>query len=66
VELQDAEGKPLETRTLADCPDLRGDTTAGVVAWKTGADLGRLAGQPVRLHFELKDADLFSFQFRDR
>lgn len=26
-------------------------------------DVGRLAGQPVRLRFKLKDADLYSLQF---
>jgi len=33
------------------------------VSWKSGADLGKLAGQTVRLRFELKDADLYSLQF---
>ena len=27
--------------------------------------VGRLAGQPVRLRFVMKDADLFSFRFRN-
>jgi hypothetical protein len=65
VELLNAEGKPLEKYTLADCAELRGDSTAGTVAWKASNDVGRLAGQPVRLRFELKDADLYSFQFRE-
>ncbi len=33
------------------------------VTWKTGSDVGRLAGKPVRLHFQLKDADLYAFWF---
>jgi hypothetical protein len=32
---------------------------------RAGAAVGRLAGQPVRLRFALKDADLFSFRFRE-
>jgi hypothetical protein len=34
------------------------------VEWNGDADLSALAGQAVRLHFELKDANLYSFQFR--
>jgi hypothetical protein len=64
VELQDAGGKVLEKLSLADCEALRGDSVAGVVSWKSGADLARWAGKPVRLRFELKDADLFSFRFQ--
>jgi len=35
-----------------------------VVVWKKGADVGRLAGRPVRLRFVMKDADLFALRFR--
>jgi hypothetical protein len=63
VELQDAEGRPIEPFTLADCPELRGDAIEQTVAWKGGADVGSLAGKPIRLRFELKNADLFSFRF---
>jgi len=34
-----------------------------IVTWRQGADLGKLAGQPIRLHFTLSEADLYSFQF---
>ena len=30
---------------------------------RTGTDLSKLAGRPVRLRMLLKDADLYSFQF---
>jgi hypothetical protein len=63
VELQDAGGKPLDGLSLAACAPLRGDSIAQGVAWKDGAAAGRWAGKPVRLRFELKDADLFSFRF---
>jgi hypothetical protein len=39
------------------------DSVAQVVSWKGGRDLGAFAGQPNRLRFELKDADLFALQF---
>ena len=65
VELQDPSGRPLPGFALADCAEIFGDAVERTVSWKGGSDVGPLAGQPVRLRFELRDADLFSFQFRD-
>ena len=65
VELQDAEGKPLLGYALADCPEIIGDQIERTVRWKSGSDLRALTGRPVRLHFALKDADLYSFQFHE-
>ena len=64
VELQTADGKPIEGFTLADCGEIYGDQVEQVVAWKGNTDLGNLAGTPVRLRFVLKDADLYSIRFR--
>jgi hypothetical protein len=63
VELQDAEGKPIPGLTLAHCLPLNGDEIEKTIAWKGGADVSPLAGKPVRLRFDLKDADVFSFRF---
>jgi hypothetical protein len=63
VAIEDAAGEPLEGFRLADCPAIRGDAIEHTVAWKGGTSVGRLAGRPVRLRFELRDADLFSFRF---
>lgn len=63
VEIQDADGNAVEGFALADCEEVFGDSVDGVVPWKTDADLGALSGQTVRLRFELKDADLYSFRF---
>ena len=65
VELQDEQGKPLPGFSLEDCEELFGDTLDRTVRWKTKADLSALVDQPVRVRFVLKDADLYSFQFRD-
>ena len=62
VEIQDEAGKPLEGFALADCRPLMGDDAARVVEWKS-ADVGALAGKPVRLRFRLKDAELYALQF---
>ncbi len=63
VELQEAEGKPIPGFTLADCPEIFGDTLDRVVSWKQSRDVKALAGRPARLRFELKDADLYSIRF---
>ena len=63
VEIQDENGKPIGGFSLTDCPRLFGDSLARSVVWKSDADLSRPAGKPVRLLFELKDADLYSFRF---
>jgi hypothetical protein len=65
VELQDADGKPLPNFTLADCCEHFGDTLDRRVLWKAGGDVSALAGQPVRLRFVLKDADLFAWTFEE-
>lgn len=64
AEIQDAAGRPLPGFALADCPAIIGDDIDRVVQWTGGSDLSPLAGKPVRLRFELKDADLYSLQFR--
>jgi len=63
VELQDARGKPIPGFALADCHLQFGDELERMVTWKSGKDVSKLAGKPVRLRFELRDADLYAFQF---
>jgi hypothetical protein len=63
VELQDAQGQPVPGFALDDCPELIGDRLDHPVRWRAGRDLGKLAGQPVRLRFELRDADLYALRF---
>ena len=64
AEVQDRAGYAIPGFALEDCHDLFGDDLARVVSWHGGGDLSALAGQPVRLRFELRDADLYSLQFR--
>jgi hypothetical protein len=63
VELQHANGKPVPGFTLDDCNEQFGDELERVVSWKSGTDVSQLFGKAVRMRFELKDADLYSFQF---
>lgn len=63
VEIQDEHGHPVSGFKLDDMAPWFGDALGAPVAWKNGCDLSRLAGQPIRLRFSLKDADLFALQF---
>ena len=63
VEIQTPEGQPIPGFTLADCEPVEGDKIEAAVQWKGKPDLSALAGQPVRLHFSMLEADLFSLRF---
>jgi hypothetical protein len=63
VEIQTAAGAAIPGFTLADLVESIGDRIDRAAVWKNGADVSRLAGQPVRLRFALKDADLFAIRF---
>ncbi len=63
VEIQDAAGQPVPGFTLEDCPEIIGDEISRIVSWKQGTDVAKLAGQPVRLRFVMKDSDLFALRF---
>ncbi|OQB42707.1 MAG: hypothetical protein BWY06_00574 [Candidatus Latescibacteria bacterium ADurb.Bin168] len=65
VEMQDPDGRPLEGFALDDSIEVIGDELARTVSWRSGADVSRFAGQPVRLRFVLSDADLYAMQFAD-
>lgn len=63
VEIQSVEGQPLPGFGLDACPPIFGDSVDRAVTWGDGADVGALAGIPLRLRFVLRDADLYSFWF---
>jgi hypothetical protein len=65
VEVQDRAGKALPGFALADCEPLAEDGLAQAVRWRGKADLPRVREQPVRLRFEVRNADLYGFQFVD-
>ena len=65
VELQDADGRPLPGFASRDCTPITGDFIKHAVSWK-GGDLSSLTGRPVRVRFELKDADVYAFQFQTK
>ena len=63
IEVQDLNGKPIPGLTLKDFPEVFGDEIGRKVEWE-GESIGKQALKPVRLRFELQDADLYSFKFR--
>ena len=64
VEVQDARGHVIEGYALDDCHEVWGDDLARTVKWGDTTDVSKLAGQPVRLRFVVRDADLYSIQLR--
>jgi hypothetical protein len=64
VELRDEAGKVLPGYSLADCAEIFGDQTEYTVRWRGNANAAGQSGKAVRLFFQLRDADVFSYQFR--
>jgi hypothetical protein len=64
VEIQDANGQALAGFSLRDSIETIGDEIDRTVHWKQGSNVASLADQTVRLRFVMKDADLYSLQFR--
>jgi hypothetical protein len=60
------EGRELPGFGETDAAELGGDRIDLPVTWKNGKSIGDLAGRVVRLRFTLRDADLYSFEVRDR
>ncbi len=63
VELQGATGQALPGFSLEDCIPIFGDEVTRIVKWKGGSGLREYSGKPVRLRFELFDADLYALKF---
>jgi len=63
VGFEDVDGKPVPGFGLEDCVMQIGNELDRKVAWKSGTDVSKLAGKPLRLRISMKDADIFSFQF---
>jgi len=63
VEIQDAEGQPIDGFTLPQADLLHGNALRKTVTWQEDADVSRLAARPVRLRFVMRAAKLYAFQF---
>ena len=65
VELLNSFGRPVAGFGAAESQEIFGDELERTVTWAGKSDAGALAGQPVRLRFLLRDADLYSFRFTE-
>lgn len=63
AELQTPDGKPIPGLTLADCDTLFGDSIDQKISWSND-QLKKWSDQPVRIRFEIKECDLYSFKFQ--
>lgn len=61
VEALDAAGKVIPPFSRENSVPLTADKTLLEVKWRGAADLAKLAGQPVRLRFHLKNGSLYAF-----
>ena len=61
VEILDANGKPIDGFSAADCQALRGDQLRHTLRWKEKQNCRQLKGRPIRLQFYLDQSKLFSF-----
>lgn len=63
VEFQRPDGTPIPGFTREDAVEQIGNEIERIVSWRAGSDLSALDGQPIRICFLLRDADLYAFQF---
>jgi hypothetical protein len=63
VAVLDQDGVDIPGFGLTDALEQYGNEIERTVAWKSGADVGRLAGQAIRLRVVMKDADLYALRF---
>jgi hypothetical protein len=64
VELQDADGAVIPGFSREECCEIFGDNLDRKVEWKSNGKVSDLAGKPIRLHFIMRDADLYAIQFK--
>jgi len=59
----DAEGNTVRGYSAARCDPIHGNHIRRTVTWRGSPDVGVLAGRPIRLHFVMRSAKLYAFQF---
>jgi len=64
VEALGPDGKPLPNRSFDDCDYLSSDHLDKVVTWKGQSDLSHTDGTPITLRFRLRNAELYSVEFK--
>ena len=57
--------KNVRNYSIAHCDPITTDSVRRVVNWRGSPDVAGLAGKVVRLRFEMKNAKLYAFEFRN-
>ena len=65
VEMLDVNLMPISGYAATDAVEIFGDSIEHEVMWQSGVDVNVLAGKTIRLRFLMKDADLYSFRFKE-
>ena len=63
VEIQDSNYGPIDGFGFDDCRQVIGDKLDGLVRWRNGSDVSKLAGRTVRLRIVMSDCDLYALRF---
>jgi hypothetical protein len=66
IGISEEDGKMIPGYSYNDSVESIGNQIDRAARWKKGVDVGALAGRPVRLHFKMKDADLYAIQFVEK
>jgi hypothetical protein len=67
VEILDNNGNSLAGYSMDDCDRIHtANEINRVVTWNGKSDVSTFAGKPIRLRFEIRDADLYAFQFKEQ
>ena len=64
VEALDSDGNVLPGRSFDACDRICGDSLDRTVTWRSESDLGHREGTAVQLRFRLRNAELFSVEFK--
>ena len=63
VELQDENGRPLDSYTIKEAAFICGNSVRIPVSWGKRRDVSELAGKPTKIRFAMRDCKLYAFQF---
>jgi len=62
VALLNQAGDPISGFDISDCDAVVGDSTGHIVTWAGKSNISRLAGDVVRIKFEMQNAKLYAFE----
>lgn len=62
VEILNQDGSPIPGYQMEHCDEIIGDQIQKTVTWRGKSDLIDITNQPFRLRFQLRDADIYSWE----